>query len=261
MKVRKGGAMKKCKHLLTGLIILLTCTVGIAAHTMSVKDAIDKKLIRLNARASCNDSLLCNGFFGMCLNLEISNLCINPLTLMLETGRLFVSGTAGIPDIIITRTFVCRVGGKESLERNAYAMSTGPSVDHASNTVFGISEMAKGELLKAAQLAESSDCQDEEGMKSLWLALDTNTMNDTKRESYIDGVIRWDMMSSGNVTIVVHDESGNEVATLINDVHYGAGEYYYDFRITGFYLRRGMNYHVLLFINCKAQAELECTAW
>ncbi len=158
-------------------VFSLVLSSGIFASetmTMSLFDAIQKKLVKVvfKGRGYTSDNGCAH--YGKCMSLTVKNISSQRLDLKLEAGRKLKCFKDTVQDMIVSRTemFALGPGGSSDFTINAFCTQKHEHAPDVAN-VFDMQGMAGGYLYELIQLIESLDCQDNAGQQAVWVLTDS----------------------------------------------------------------------------------------
>ncbi len=272
------------------LAIALIMPLGIQANQkISLKDAVDKKMVSAKITGTGYTTTNFSSHYGECMKFEVTNLSSTPIDVFIETGRFLIPENDSVQAMMITKEMFISLNSKASRIFIANAMCTQkPNLSPNSKRKFKIGEMATGKLLQLAKLIEKYNYQDPVAQSAVWVITNktsfTNiytsdsvkvkilrdfltdkpsTNNSLFKESsnvFIEGKFAWTMEKSAMVSIVVLNEYGNEIAKIMSNTKYEKGKQNYSFKYSGCLLEPAKTYKVRLKIQDYTVDELACTS-
>lgn len=269
------------------LIVLLIPTGIYANQKMLLKDAVDKKLVSAKISGTGYSGSSISAHYGECMKFEITNLSSTPLDLVLEAGRFLIPENDSVQAMMLTKEMFISLKAKGNQVVIANAMcSEKPKRSPNSKRKFSFGTIATGKLLQLAKLIEKYNYQDNTGQAAVWVItnnapisslyssdsiklrilknflLDKSSSNNTyfkeSTEVSIEGKFAWTMDKNALVKVVVLNDSGNEIATIMNDTKFEKGKQVYNFKYSGCLLESGKTYKVRLKIQDFTVDELAC---
>jgi hypothetical protein len=173
--------MKAAKYILILSVIMLPFKAALADDPITVKTAVELKMIKLSAHGASPDSAApysYSGHVGKCIELVYTNLTNKNLTLMLETGRKFECDSDRTQDLMISHSHIFVLNAKQKATHTTYAFCVSPSKGSPGpKSTFKIKEMADGYLLQLVQLIERKNYQNSGGQSAIWAIINKSDSN------------------------------------------------------------------------------------
>ncbi|MFH0866550.1 MAG: hypothetical protein V1904_10155 [Bacteroidota bacterium] len=170
------------KKIFFSFFIFISLTIKIQADTISVKQAMEMKLVKVElykSSLSQNADNYSSSFTGDCIKMSIENLTDNDVKVLLEAGRFMEPDDTTEQRMIVTRQQMISLYKKQKKEVPVYAMcSEMEDAAPDSLSIFEMGPKAEGDLLTLAQLISKNNWQDMAAQSAIWALTDGNDYGD-----------------------------------------------------------------------------------
>jgi hypothetical protein len=175
MQQKNIKAMKTIQGIIFVLLSSLLSSASFATDPVSLKDACENKLIKVDIHGTAFDlgTPASKHYYGECISIRVENLTSNILNLKLENGRKLISDYDSIQNMVVTHQLVFTLNGKETATYKVYGMCI-EKKDYAPDgkSSFKFGDIADGYLLQLSQLLEKNNYQDHAGQSAIWAITD-----------------------------------------------------------------------------------------
>ena len=267
--------MGKANYFLLSFL-LLACSAFSAGEVLSIKNAVQEKLISL-------DIVGRGGYTGEVISMKIKNLIAKPCTLKLEAGQRLDSKDSVVQDILVTHCDVFTLAPSQTKEMNVWGMCC-QAHNHSPQlkSVFLFGSMADSNLVKFARFIDKNNYQNATAQSAVWVLSDGNAMasistdskpevtiriqdfisrltgkpipsysieyaNDTVRvfsniARSLKGKIDYHVMHNSLVTFGIYNASGKVIKMMFIEKRHNPGDYSYDYELSILGLPKGTYY-------------------
>ena len=260
----------------TSLILpmMLISLFALADKTMSVEEAIKKKLVNASIKGK-------GGYTGDVIRLKLKNLLNRSVLLEVEAGRRLDSQNTGEQDILINKPVFLTLMPNESKSFILSGMCCqAHNASPDSGSVFSIGKMADTNLVKLAQFIDLNKWYSNHIAQSgVWIVSDNNPMEDIggedaiskKLQSFISkltgkaipkykveytrqqdggavysgvpanikGIFDHEIYTNGLVTFGIYDADGHVVQMFFTDIPRDKGKYSFNYEFNTSNLPKG----------------------
>lgn len=158
----------------TLLVILVLLAEQITAASITLKEALDKKMVSCTFQAARKDSTRwSSSYYGKCMNVHLQNLTKAPVTVSLETGFFIQPEDSSFQRMIVTGNELITLAPATSKSRDFYAMCTQMSNSSPNDKMkYALASKAEGSLLGLVELINTKKYQSDAAQHAVWAITD-----------------------------------------------------------------------------------------
>jgi hypothetical protein len=171
-------------------IALCLCSIASYSDTISVKQAMEMKIIKVSltkTNPSQSPGNYSYSYTGNCINMSIENLTDKNVKVWLEAGRFMMPDDTTEQRMIVTKEQMIALNKKQKKEIPVYAMCSEMHDDAPdSAAVFEMGTKAEGDLLALARVISKNNWQDMGAQSAIWAITDGNDYSDIYSDNKIE---------------------------------------------------------------------------
>lgn len=283
----EAGSRKKNTEMSVGYKIALPVVFAfflamnsLASDTISIRDAIDRGLVSVNAKSL-------GGHADECIEMSIENLIGKEVILRVEAGRQMISGDSSMQDILITKQYEFLLSETEKAELKIFGMCMRAHRRSPSEgSMFSVGKMADSLLVQLARFIDKFNYRNFTSQNAIWVLSDGNPLESvhskpgdavakkllefmhiltkkpipwytieytrdtmilfTGKAETLHGYYQYSLPDNAAVTIGIYKEDGHLQTILFSQMAHSPGKYDYPFILDVSKWKKG-NYYLKVF--------------